>query len=820
VILLADASVEGEEIAAALRARGFAVVDVPLGMIESRVVSEVPRILVVDVDQPGAIATVKAARVLRADDLEVLCVGDPLRAAELPDVSLLESVFERPVDVARLVDRITSLASPAGPGYARRGTTPPPMYAPRPSVPPAADSIPPVSQLSISDDPLELGAFIDPGEGSFAAGLLLEPVALSPELSRKIAEAEERVRSTLDRRSSSPAPSDDDSVLSPETLAILDEPLDAFEENVGTGLEGTGGRAPGADGTGSIRLSPAAMTPIPRASSSSSGIDAGDGAPIGTSANLGSGTHLGSSAPVAAGTQATSRRSPFEQGRGQVSGTPPPSRVATGVGTPEPVRVSTAAESVQPSVLASSPPVLLHTLGPGELFEAPAQPLAPTEMPGQPDGLFTAPPLSPPVRFREPRDIAEGRAFDRHAVQATQDDGPVLVIPSIPMPASGTARDSGPPIMTMQPASAALSRPRTSVATSAPARRESTAMPVVFGAAEGLKPLARAIAGRMTGTLSLTTNTGVRRIVLSEGDVVTATSEIADETLVAFLVSRGDIDRAVAARMAGKLPPSGRHAGAALIAQGHLAQDDLWPVLRAHAEWLVGRAMASGPGTVDIEDEPNGRLKLEPGVFGGSTGAEVFVETARRVLAPQHSLVALGGPSARLDSGSRPALLSECALSDEERAAALGAAGKTVEEVCPDPSAEIVSVVRALVELDVLAVHAPAPRPKVAPRDVPDPIDDEAVRARVRARVALVREGDYFSLLGVGRGATSYEIKRAYLDLRRSLEPSRLLTAKTADLHADVTLILEVLDEAYEILREEPRRERYRRAIEAGPPVD
>jgi curved DNA-binding protein CbpA len=84
--------------------------------------------------------------------------------------------------------------------------------------------------------------------------------------------------------------------------------------------------------------------------------------------------------------------------------------------------------------------------------------------------------------------------------------------------------------------------------------------------------------------------------------------------------------------------------------------------------------------------------------------------------------------------------------------------------------------------------------------------------------MALVEDGDYFALLGVARGATGYEVKRAYLELRRAFEPARVLTAQTADLVNDVKTIVEVLDEAYEILREPNRRERYRKAIEAGPP--
>ena len=81
-----------------------------------------------------------------------------------------------------------------------------------------------------------------------------------------------------------------------------------------------------------------------------------------------------------------------------------------------------------------------------------------------------------------------------------------------------------------------------------------------------------------------------------------------------------------------------------------------------------------------------------------------------------------------------------------------------------------------------------------------------------------MQDGDYFAVLGLPRSATSYEIRRAYLELRRGFEPTRLLTAATADLAEDLRTVVDVIDEAYEILREPHRRERYRRAIEIGPP--
>ena len=108
-------------------------------------------------------------------------------------------------------------------------------------------------------------------------------------------------------------------------------------------------------------------------------------------------------------------------------------------------------------------------------------------------------------------------------------------------------------------------------------------------------------------------------------------------------------------------------------------------------------------------------------------------------------------------------------------------------------------------------------RPEQVPRPGPDDLDDEALRTRIRLRRALVDEGDYFALLGVAHQATGYDIRRSYLELRRQFSPGQVLRPSTVDLQEDIDTILEVLDEAYDILRDERRRERYRRAIESIP---
>jgi hypothetical protein len=210
-------------------------------------------------------------------------------------------------------------------------------------------------------------------------------------------------------------------------------------------------------------------------------------------------------------------------------------------------------------------------------------------------------------------------------------------------------------------------------------------------------------------------------------------------------------------------------------------------------------------------------------VFGGATGAEVLIEVVRRAVTPSDALAWLGGVNAHFGTGDSEALLGECALSDYELGLVRAANGASVGELldrAQEQVPELATVLFTLVELGVLRARGGgsatgARRARVVA--APDAIDHEAVRARIRARRALVDEGDYFSLLGVSRSATSYDIRRAYSTLRNEFDPGNLLTPLTADLGEDLALVLEMLDEAYEILRDQVRRDRYRRALEDTP---
>lgn len=336
--------------------------------------------------------------------------------------------------------------------------------------------------------------------------------------------------------------------------------------------------------------------------------------------------------------------------------------------------------------------------------------------------------------------------------------------------------------------------------------------------------IGRAVRQRFTGCLAFEVDQGLRRVVFKDGDVVISASAVHGESLVSFLAQRGDVGGDAAAQIEHRIPAFGRHAGAALIARGLLEQNELWPVLRAHAEWVLSQLLSIERGAVHVEHPVPERLAAEPAVFGGATGAEVLVEVIQRVVPPAQALGYIGSDGVVFTKGPGSALLAECALSPQLLALVQRAEQVELSQLLREAEGEpmLPCVLYALSLLAVLEPTTPA-SPRAArsargrPSKVADPIDDEALRAKIQARRALVEEGDYFALLGVPRAATGYDIRRSYVELRRQFDPAEALRKSTLDLSDDLDTILEVLDEAYEILRDQQRRERYRRAIESTP---
>lgn len=757
-VFVSDASVEAERIAQSLRTAGYTVVDVPLSMLVARVAVQRPRIVLVDADSEGALDAVARLRELPdADAVDVLFfakVGGAVTTLEQAMSHEGSGFFARPIDADSVLKKIVALAAGTVAERPARHTPPPPSM---PSSSNAA-SLPPASMRQI--DPSSSRP--PPARASVPTSAAIASVRLSARPSSVPNDQVAPIIADPARRA-----------LSAPLSAELEQLLAEAEQRVP--IQVSPDSSPPSPEEEIEAVLPAellesldepleeeddddvghdgAYQPAARTGAGGSRHTTGAG---GGGSTSGAGTHgaTGASSHTGGGTGASAGTGPGDTGVGSKA-----RRLTTGVN--QDVAVERAITPAPPKTHGGTHSGTSSTGG----------------------------------------TTGHGVEPERARSQAPP-----------PMEVSIRGASQLPPAMSL------VRPPNLSAAVFA-------LPPSVIVAGEAPRLLARAIATRTTGGLAFDSPDGVRRVVFREGDVVTCASGSDDESLLAFLGVRGELPRETVQRLIGKFPAFGRHAGAALVAHGYLRQDQLWPILRAHAEWILGRMLEATAGNAVYEADPPGRLRAEPGVFGGSTGAEVFVEVLRRVEAPGQAIERLGGGASRIGDGENASLLTECALGARELALISQARGRSVQQVLDAaPESDIATVLHAMACLGVVEIVRAVGRSSSAPAGADsnvqpgiDALDEDAIRARVRARLQLVDEGDYFAVLGVARTATGYEVKRAFLELRRELEPARILTPAVADLEGDVRKIVSVLEEAYEILHDPARRERYRRAIDAVP---
>ncbi len=893
---MSDPSAEADRLSSALRARGYAVFDVPLSLLMTRVAVQRPALILLDIDAEAALETAQRLRELPGGGaIPLIFFGDPSRTLAACGEALRRlgaAVFARPLEVGAVVEKVESLASPSlgqvepeplssssPPGPNPEAPGPGPNYAG--SSPPGAPASPSHErnereQSGRASAPPPMRAFESsrPVAPQSPAAQLPLP-SLSPEVEQLLQMAEQQQAGAEGAAGSPwytapshppshpPSPEDEvDAVLPAEVLSALDESIEDDQDELDSEADlATGGRKKSTTvdaGSSAGRSLAAQSVPDPSAGPASSRHSLRDaqGPPASHTSPFSQGApSAGLSAAVRTSAEPIPLISASRMARShptEVLGGPPEH---TPVTTRE--RASSASspatEAASPHA-APSPSDGVMPLARPSLLMAPTTSLlqAPPSLPAPPPLPSLIPrqqtyPAAPPGPVVPPRSLtapgvplgsvqgtshAASSSATAHAAHTrdTSRPPPRARDTSPPPRARDTsrppprARDTSPP-----PRARDTSRPppRARDTSRPPPPAASPGIPEVLGPEDAIRAVAMCIQQRATGAICIDSAEGVRRILLRDGDVVTASSGIDEESLVGFLAARGDLPREVVPQLLGKIPAFGRLAASALSAKGHITQDQLWPVLRAHAEWIVGNALLTQRGTAAFELEPPGRLKAEPSVFGGATGSETLVEVVKRVIPPSLAVARIGGPTGILVEGSRWELLSECALADPLLLWLERAKGTSVAEALADvPVSDVEPVLYALVELGILTrvrAEDELPDAPVADRGKgttahADPIDAQALRAQVATRLQLVQEADYFTLLGVPRTATSYEVHRAYVDLRKAFSPHRTLTAATADLADELHLILEVLDEAHEVLRDTARRDRYRRAIEGDPP--
>ena len=332
---------------------------------------------------------------------------------------------------------------------------------------------------------------------------------------------------------------------------------------------------------------------------------------------------------------------------------------------------------------------------------------------------------------------------------------------------------------------------------------------------------------RLTGRLVLRRGPVEKIIFFDRGAPVLGTSNLPEDRMGEMLVRQGRLTAKQLARAAAELPGAERRLGLVLVESGFITASELPVIVRRHFEEIIHSTFgwedgewALGPG------QPSHEIVL----LDEHPGAIIIAGIRRKYSAARLArCLGGGGHTFRLASGAATAeVVRGMALTPEERAVVgLFDGTRTLEEVRAYLGAReevVAGVAWALSVLGQLerveprvadAANGPGARAvngagaPTAAAGLERPSAEPSERERVRARYALVEEGDYFQVLDLPRGASLEDVRRAHDALMSALAPTSLAPSLVAELGAELRAIRRVLDEALRVLGEPTMRLRY-----------
>jgi hypothetical protein len=319
------------------------------------------------------------------------------------------------------------------------------------------------------------------------------------------------------------------------------------------------------------------------------------------------------------------------------------------------------------------------------------------------------------------------------------------------------------------------------------------------GEAEAPALLAELRRERFTGCLQvIAAGAPERRLWWSEGQVIGGASAAASESVLGRLQARGLLSAGqveLAARWGSGDP---RRDVERLARSGMIKPQEMREALREPVRQIVERIAEAGAITWALYPGSQPEVTVELGVplaaliAGGVQRGSTLAQLRAAVGDERRPRLAFAGPEALAAELRWPAVATITERFDGQTTVAALIAAAVADE------AAIRGAVFVLELLGHLAPEIDDPEATLVALD----------RQRVRERLRLARESDYFALLGLPREASRAEVLRAHADLTATfcegLEP-----ASRAELAEELEELLAALDEARDVLADDALHSAY-----------
>ena len=315
--------------------------------------------------------------------------------------------------------------------------------------------------------------------------------------------------------------------------------------------------------------------------------------------------------------------------------------------------------------------------------------------------------------------------------------------------------------------------------------------------------LALAARGSLTGRIDFGT-AAPRSVYFEDGRVVGATSGAPSERVEEVALRLGMLTReqhrqAVPAATG----LSTRRAALRLLESGFLKPDELTPLVRRRTEEVLFALCGEVAGPFRYAAA---RVPAEERIALARPTLPLAVEGVRRRWMEPRLAPLLGDASTLLAPAPRAPSAAELGLSPAEvRLAALADGLRSLDEILAGSPLDPLATRQLLAAL--VTVGALVPRFQGGPARLP------AARAidlgRLREKLDQVRRADYFTILGLSRQCTPYEVREAAGRLLGEFDPLRFHGQREPGLGDEIEEVRRVVAEARHVLADQPLRAEY-----------
>ncbi|MBT6433354.1 MAG: DUF4388 domain-containing protein, partial [Deltaproteobacteria bacterium] len=279
-----------------------------------------------------------------------------------------------------------------------------------------------------------------------------------------------------------------------------------------------------------------------------------------------------------------------------------------------------------------------------------------------------------------------------------------------------------------------------------------------------------------------------------------------------FLYREGKITRAQYQSLRLRNIQGSRRIGALLVAEGQLKPEELFESVRGHIKEVCASIFEWQQASYqfreeEIEEDQKVRLRDDP--------RSLIIEGIRRKYLLPRLMTVVGPPSTLLKPLADGQLDAELlGLEARERQAVRMLDGtRNIEEIVFSTGLgplAIYQVMAGLLTLDLVQVLVRGNEGyNLDGSSSADLLD----RRRLEDKVEQTRHQDYFTILGVSRQATPYEITQAHKKLIQEYAPTNFSDAVCNQYKRELIEIERVLDDAYDVLQDDSLRLAYARNL-------